>query len=302
MVKKYNGLEYETATEIYRQLSEAPDLGSARSLVSRLVDGQPTMSVVFKNAALYWRARQCDNESGYQDSCDLLMPPKEIVRVGRANHNNMPMFYAADSIATALAEVRATAGSHYHLSAHIVREGSEVNSVLIGEKFSCIRAGYVRHFGEALVEQVRNKLHEFSVLDVHRILYVDSLLGDMISDNHASEKSYVLSRSVADCKFHINEPADCFFYPSVRQPFGSNLCIKPSRYLSKFKMVSSMVVRVDKVWRNGFFEMVTTIKHLIDPHSGKLVESGRKGNDGMFFCNITDSEKTAINYFTASEY
>ncbi|MDB6024077.1 MAG: hypothetical protein JWM68_300 [Verrucomicrobiales bacterium] len=81
-----------------------------------------------------------------------------------------------------------------------------------------------------------------------------SFLGDLLADEGAKRKNYILTRHRKHAVFRKLSIADGFFYLSVRVDAGMNLVVKPSVFDNKMQIVSSTVVKILEKRRFGIFD------------------------------------------------
>lgn len=288
MAKFYDQVEFSTAKSIADELIKSTDLDRARQLAARLINDQPTLSVGMGTGSIFFRARECPSQYGYEHVKDILMPPPSITKIGRANHERKPMLYAASSVDAALSEIQPEEGKMYHIAGFIVAESKEARLSIIGEHFHSARTGYLRFFGIDPEHSVVKNLNEQGFHRSKKILFIDSLLGDILSEPNARCKNYVGSRAIVDVIFHQLNRAGGIIYPSVRHKFSTNICVKPDHFIDNFKIVTSCVVRVDEIWPNGFLEIKSLNNLDLDMDTGRF--SVRSSGLGSYFFNVTPDE------------
>src|SRR5690349_17074262 len=102
------------AFEAHRDLLASRTLASAYHPACRLASNYSQLALALPQARPYWRVRKCETDSGFPSLSNVLAPPPGAACVGRLNDAGAPRLYISRRIETALAELDAKPGEHFH--------------------------------------------------------------------------------------------------------------------------------------------------------------------------------------------
>jgi hypothetical protein len=228
-----------------------------RSLI-KLLAVYPNVAFGLGRGKIFWRAQHSDDH-GFSDERRLWYPPAAVTRNGRLNDAGSPCLYLSARPETALSEIGVKVGDHVHLAGFRVLADQIMRAVAIGELSHVQKIGYLRITGidpdKTIARMINGLPHEQAL----RTLYIDSYLGEVLSDAAARERDYLATRTLASLVWDRSR-ASSMFYPSVRSPLGLNLAVLPKAADRFLHSVASIVVRVTKVLRFGYidFDVIRT--------------------------------------------
>ena len=290
----YGVLDKTVVLELFEEIQASTDINVARSLCARLLDQHPSLTVEATSRHLMWRARRCGSAEGFASIFDLVAPPPEQTSVGRLNHHGKPVLYVANSPETALAECDASPGEYFHMVGFIVPGTSRMRAAIVGEQYHSYRTGYMKHFGIDPQQTVFQNVRQLGIDRGKNVFFTDSLLADILTDDDAKHRSYVSTRALADNILHKNPACQGIYFPSIKHELGTNMAFHLGSGCVLLKAVTSHVVRVDKRFRNGFFDCCTvkTVEHIEE--DGCLFKSTRVSRSDVKLFGVTEDEKQRI--------
>lgn len=291
----YEQLSLLESIELHRAILAATNLAEAHHLSARLLAEHPPLSVGIRLSQPHWRVRPASDPSGFDSVSKLLAPPPENTGPGRANHEGDPKLYISARLETALAEVQAIEGRHYHAIALMSQEDSELRLAVVGEQHNVLRKGYLDNFGYDPEEVIKGSLRRQGAARAERIAFADALMADVLADPEARSKNYIPSRGLADVLVHHTRQSHGIIYPSVRHHLGKNYCLDPAIALRELKVVACMVLRVDRAWPKGYFSTTPTAIYAVDEGGrGKLRPVGLHERGPVWF-NLSEREARALD-------
>lgn len=284
----YEQLTQAESAQIHAQLREATTLSAARHLSSMILREHPALSVAITLQQPHWRVRPTSCRWGFSSLRDVLAPPADKTRAGRVNHEHEPKLYISARLETALAEVEAREGTHYHAIAFMSQGQSPVRLAVVGEHHHVLRKDFLASFGYDPNETIKEGLRSQGDIRATRIAFADAMMADILSDPDARAKEYIPSRGLADALVY-HARAEGILFPSVRHDHGQNISIDPRAASRSLKVVASTVLRVDKVWPKGYFSLSTTATYSLD-HDSETFRPIETAQHGNAFFNLTEAE------------
>lgn len=293
--RTYKQMSQSEAHHLARQLEIAESVADARHIADRLMAEQPNMALGMNfRHFLLWRVRRAKTPQGWSRLQDVLAPRDEDVKMaGRANDIGVARLYSARMLETAIAEMRPCEGEHYHAIAMMSRANEDVRLAIVGEQHHVIRTGYLKSVGIDPDSTVQRALMAQGYEAAQRIGCVDALLASVLADASADKKGYIATRAVVEILRHRCGSTDGIMFPSVQHELGTNYCIDPSSANRVLKVVLSIVVRIDRIWSNGYFSLSQTCAHVPDGAEGALRMSKNSPRKPVFF-NVTATEMNRI--------
>jgi hypothetical protein len=253
-------MSLDRTDRIFKLVSRHSDPKVLTVLFDHLIANQPLLGFAYGRGSIFWRGRICSSPHGYASIGDVIYPPPAETRVGRLNDNSDPVFYAATRCSTVLTEIKPADGDHVHLIGVRIKPDVSVHLMAIGELFHVYKTGFSRIAGSGPGGVVSRQLNYMGFELGTRILYVDALLADILTDPDAVMINYARTRGLRTSVFNKIDAAEGFFYPSIRDYIGTNLVVKRESFDAKFHITSSRVVRVGKRRRLGFYD-ITSVRH-----------------------------------------
>lgn len=236
----------------FENIESSRDSDAIRLSFLRLLEDHPDINLGFGRGGIYWRARLSDRW-GFTCESEVGYPPPSIARAGRLNDVGSPCLYLSAKRETALAEIGAEAGNYVHLVGFRVLADQILRTIAIGELGHVQKTGYVRITGVDPKLTIARLLNRYPPEQGLRVVYIDSYLGSVLSDPDARESDYLRTQILAKLLYRRSQAVG-MFYPSVRSPLGINLAVSAPAADSLFHSAASVVVRVKRVLRFGYFD------------------------------------------------
>jgi hypothetical protein len=237
---------------LFADIRAATSLTLLTGQFGRLLDaGYAVYRIGLGRGAMFWRARPCGPD-GYPNVRDVTYPPAHRAALNRVSAENEPRFYAAARRETALLEqTNCERGQHFHLLGTWVKNGHQIRVLVLGELHHVYKLGYFRAFGgDPGVGRQLNALPRDQGL---KAVYIDAFLGSILSDPKARDSDYVRSRALLSV-IASRYPVDAVFYPSAKDPLGTNLVITPEAVEQQMVYCASRVARVERRLEFGIIE------------------------------------------------
>lgn len=217
-----------------------------------LLRAYEVLSVVFgRGETIFWRAR-VTNGSRFEGLSALSYPPAPLAGIGRLNDAGVPAFYATNSIHTALREVEATEGQLVQVAGFRLKPSASLSLILVGEYANVQQSGYVHTIGTDPGGTIKRLIREYGA-HAHIHIYIDKFLSEMLNDRHARDSNYGRSRALGSM-LHTLVSADGITFPSVRDPGGINVAVRPPAVDESMQNVACLLVRMGKSRRFGMFD------------------------------------------------
>jgi hypothetical protein len=141
---------------------------------------------------------------------------------------------------------------------------------------------------------ITRKLNSYSAEDESRMLYIDTFLGEQLADPKAKNQEYLQTRTLARLICGRSPHATGIFYPSVLTPIVQNLMVLPHAARNVLRNVTSMVVRVTKALRYGFYDFdILRIATDVDDN-GRFVWREPNHPNEMFYYRLLSGEAAKI--------
>lgn len=221
--------------------------------IAALFDVYEILSVGFgRGNNTFWRARLTEG-GPWLSLKDLDYPPAEKARVGRLNDAGSACFYLAARVETALLEVKAQQGQLIQLAAFKIAPEEMLRLILVGEYTYVHKTGYVRLTGVDPDGTIKKMLNKMSPDDALATIYIDRFLAGILSDPHARDSGYMLSRALGAALHSRIRDADGIAFPSVRDPGGFNYAVLPEPSDRVFRNVACALAQIG---RNRRYQLV----------------------------------------------
>lgn len=222
------------------------------------------------------RARLCPTSDGFSYINELYSPPPEITDIGRMNEKGKPMFYASFHIGTALAEINAKEGDFVQVAQFQLPKtsGAGIRCLAIGEVYNSYHG--TSTISQTMFDEIRQLIDRLGKNDIKGLLsylYMDVLSADLLNDITASEKDYIYSRTLSRLLLQKLPDIDGLIFPSSKIKGAANITLRPESVLSKAQIVSSQVIKINRLYPYGLcdFEVVKQAKG--ESTSGRVIWS-----------------------------
>ncbi len=246
------------------------------------------ISLEIKRGNVFWRGRKIESKPFF-NATKMSYPPAKNTPHGRLNDAHSPMLYAATDEETVLHELEVKEGDLVQFIGFRVKNEQSLRLAVIGELHHVSKTGYTKTFGQDPKNVFTALLNKGGMEAGKRLMYADAFLASLLADDRASERSYLITRSLGQVALE-NSEADGFFYPSVRDSLGMNIVIRPTQFDLAAHVVRSHIVRVIKVREFGFidYEILEEAEEMDEKGGFKWVKPIAK-NIARFF-NLTKKE------------
>ncbi len=250
-------LKEVTFDECDRLFSEVEqDLSTQRiyAAMNRLFKIHTLLSVDLERGEIFWRGQKCPSAKGFDSVSRLNYPPPELTRVGRLNDLGQPLLYCATNPVTVFNELRARDGEFIHLIALKHFPEVTIRMAKIGDAYELFRAGNTRLISGGAATHLLGMMRRQSG-DPRFMpnLYIDAFLSSVLAERDADKKDYLQTRAIATEALRKRPEIDGLFYPTVREPTGTNAAFKPL-VRNKLQIVASAVFEIQRRRRLGFYE------------------------------------------------
>ena len=251
---KYRQMSLDECEKLFQKIENNDGVDLLRALFRKLLKDQPLLSYVYGPSHVFWRGRRCKSEQGFSTLSEVIYPCKTSVRAGRLNDDNEPMLYGASRLITVLNELSVQDGNFVHFIGYTIKPRHSVRLGLVGEQYHIYHTGLSPLLGNVLDNSIQRELNRLGVKYLPRVVYVDAFLRTVLSDKQAERKAYAHTRALGKEIFRSLKSIEGFFYPSTMQDVGMNLVVTPSCFDNKFKVVTSSVLKVNKVRKFGMYD------------------------------------------------
>ncbi|MPY71859.1 MAG: hypothetical protein GEU92_17465 [Alphaproteobacteria bacterium] len=193
---------------------------------------------------IWWRARKVSKDEIKEHLVDLIYPPINIVKVGRANFDKSQVLYASRSINTAVSELFPSCGDIFQLIGLAPKDDSFPGGHIVGEVSQCYRSGISSYFDKAFADEMLGHLHEDG--NILNAIYCDSVMSRLfrVSDFSLYPNIYNITSLYSEIFFNIMRDHKSIMYPSVRYENGMNIAIKKETFDTYFEVKMASVVRI----------------------------------------------------------
>ena len=247
-------MSLDDCEKLFERINSASDISLLRALFRKLLKEQPLLSYEYGPSHIFWRGRHCDSEAGFSTLSEVAYPCRTSVRAGRLNDDDEPMLYGASQLITVLNELSVQRGNCVHYIGFTIKPGSSVRLGVVGEQYHIYHTGLSPLLGNVPDKSIQKELNKLGVEYLPRVVYVDAFLRTVLSDKRAERSAYAHTRALAKEIFRSLSSVEGFFYPSTKHDVGVNLVVTPSCFDNKFKVVTSSVLKVDKVREFGMYD------------------------------------------------
>lgn len=212
-----------------------------------------------------WRARLCEDETGFGSLSKMHYPPVNYSKVGRANDSNSPLLYTSLTQLTALREVRVRPGDVVQVMAYKMDRRDPIRSFTLGE-FASVHLGGRSNFPDAGRKQLNSILHKLKFEPGLSFVFMDAFLASVMIDKREQASGYVHSRVLARLIFQKYPSLEAIHYPSVAREGAVNVAIKPAAADRTLKFLGTSVLLVEKTFDFGLcrFRVLKSATKLAD--------------------------------------
>lgn len=246
-------LSLDDSGEVFDRVMAARNETEAKKALSLVFSGYPDISFSLgRGRTIYWRARKSSSD-GFDNARDMWCPPAQKAAIGRLNNSGQQTLYLSGHIETALCEIGAQVGDYVHLAGFRVLADRQLHVAAIGELMHVQKLGYMRSVGADPGNTLARILNGYDYEEALAIVTADAFLAHVLSDPLAREKNYLHTRMIWHLAL-MRTRSIGLFYPSVRNHLGLNLAVKGPAASGIFHGVSSVLVKVKRELRFGYFD------------------------------------------------
>lgn len=274
---------------LFENISASSNKADFVQAVQPLFDFYQLLTVDVGRGKILWRARIIE-DSVYSNISELDYPPSHLAGLGRLNDLGSPCLYVASREETAIAEVNAMEGQLVQIAGFRISPEKNIRLALIGEYSNIHKCGYM-HFGGVDPGQAINRyLNSMPRADAFRLIFVDKFFSHLLADPAASERDYILSRSLASVIHEKSKSAAGIVFPSVKDKGGVNIGIQPESSIGFLHNTCCFIAKVLKRRAYGMieYEVLESAKFL-NP-DGSFVWGGSSAPDSIGIYGITKNE------------
>lgn len=274
--------------ELFAQVRCARTISEACFALAPIFDQYSVVSLGLTRGSIFWRARHCGIDP-WETISEMGAPPVDKTAVGRLNEANVPVLYTSVSEETALAEVNAALGCYIQLIGYRTLIGEVVRLAVVGEMMHVHKFGYIRLTGSDPNSTLASFINKKDLVSGRKLLYIDAFLHQLLSDPKARDRHYILSRAVAAMIYRDVE-IDGIACPSVRDPLGYNVTLRPGVAEKKVHPSVCFQCRIDAVHEFGFAEYSVLREAERLDEFGRFVWESPLPADRRRFFNLTEQE------------
>jgi hypothetical protein len=252
----------------------------------------PLLEFDLARSSVFWRGQRCDS-CGYTNVSRLSYPPAAIARQGRLNDEGAPCLYAAQKVATVLAELEAQPGEYIHVIGFKIRPSETIRVFTIGDLFHVHKTGYMRTFGADPGGAISRTINSYDFEKAKALLYIDAFLGALLADGDAKTTHYLKTRRLAVIAYQHSQALG-MFYPSVQDHVGMNFAMLPHAYDTKTNVICSQIIRISKRHLFGFYDSEVCLEATSIDGGGNFCWRKPESQKVMFCFGLIEEEKRQL--------
>ena len=245
-------MNFDECDKIFARVRDAATASEVCHGLDALFANYELLNIEILSGSDYWRAR-LTGEHPWSFLNEMIYPPPEQAGLNRLNDRNVPCLYAAKCIETALQEIEVNEGDLVQLVGFRVKPEAGIRIAVIGELLHVYKRGYLNLTGIDPGGSIGKFLNGMDQWRAQQVLYIDAFLSKLLADENAKSDLYIRSRSIA-AMIYRNMETDGIIFPSVRDPLGMNIALRPATVDSKMRAVCSIHVRITRIRAFGFIE------------------------------------------------
>lgn len=283
-----------TLDECDRLFAQVRDESSASAIchaLQPLLDSYEVLNIELGRSAVFWRARFAGAQP-WESVKEMSYPPLANARPGRLNDENTPCLYAATHGETALLEIGVKENDVVQLVGFRAKLETPIRIAVIGELLHVHKTGHLRLTGHDPTRSIHRYLNSLGIKRGQALLYIDAFLAHLLADAEAKNSGYVRSRALASMIYR-NPDIDGIMFPSVQDPLGMNLALRPAPSDSKLHPVCCWHLTVNRIRAFGFIEYDVTGEAEQIAADGKFVWASYLERSRRRFFNLTKEEYDA---------
>lgn len=239
------------AAELRSGASDGRSPDAIRDLFRSLCKAYQFPGITRSHQHVWYRARICEDASGYSSIYQMLYPPEGSRSFGRASLPGTRVLYAGWNQQVALEEVGASRGHVAQLISLRVQSPVQFRCAVIGEYQAIFNSG------RSVVnsQNLEGSLSEELVADIDGAMskvFVDSVTAEIFRSNISCSNDYVTSAVIADSI--VGHHAG-LMYPSIRTSHAINLAVHADDFDRNFEVLESTVYEVLDYHGYGLFSL-----------------------------------------------
>lgn len=197
-----------------------------------------------------WRARLCEDETGFGSFSKMHYPPANCSKAGRANDSNSPLLYTSLTQLTALREVQVSPGGLVQIMAYKMNQHDPIRCFALGE-FSSVHLGGRSNLPDAVRNGLNSILHRLKFEPGLSFVFLDAFLAALMTGKQEHENGYVHSRVLARLVFRKYPMLEGIHYPSVAREGAMNIAVRPAAADRALKFLGTSVLQIEKTFDFG---------------------------------------------------
>lgn len=257
LIKEFNSMKLEDLSDKY-----------IHHTIDKLTECYFMLPYTIKSSMVFFRVRLSKDWVLYDHINDLKYPPKNNIKLGRANDSTFPVFYAASSPETAFAECRLKANDLFYLAQYSIhKETTAPLLYVIGDLDNIRRKSNTVLNDHRFLKAYENILENIRPDIKLAIQLVDAFFVDWISKK--GEDNYKITSKIFK-EFFTAQNLSCIFYPSVEHSGGYNYAFTAEAYDSYLIPEQVSVCYVEKTYGYGAYEIKQSPYYGINNTTGKI--------------------------------
>lgn len=293
-------IKIDEITDYCTSILSATDPSEIEFKLRVLLQFYKSPSIALTRGSTFWRARKLGDNKSFDNLSDLSYPPKHLVKEGRVNNKNEPVFYLSTRKETALSEIDAQDNDSIQIAGYRIVSNKEVKFSIVGMFWSVFKNGSIplilKDPNKAVLSFINNLPTDIAL----RLIYIDKFFADILSDKCAYRNKYLHTRILSNILIS-KSISDAIAYPSIKDNGAYNLAVKPNIADSNFQNISCSILQIEKKLNYGIYlSKITNVAKGIDESGNFLWVDQKNMSESLngfhsVFYNQNSEEDEDIN-------
>lgn len=232
------------------EILEEDDERKVEAALERILEYYDPVNYHLAYGSGLWRARPCEDESGFGSFPNMHYPPAHCSRVGRVNDSESPLLYTSLTQLTALREVQVSPGGLVQIMAYKMNRHDPIRCFALGE-FSSVHLGGRSNLPDAVRNGMNSILRRLKFEPGLSFVFLDAFLAALMTGKQEHENGYVHSRVLARLVFRKYPMLEGIHYPSVAREGAMNIAVRPAAADRALKFLGTSVLQIEKTFDFG---------------------------------------------------
>ncbi len=230
-----------------RSAQQEPTLSKLKQLVERFP--RHIVSLPEGSVCGWWRGRLCEDGERYESIDQMGCPPLEKKsNRGRVNGSGERFLYASRGNGTCLSELSGETGDYYQLAKFVLRPGTSINALVIGEIEYCHQTNglsLLAAWGAKQKVKCFADNDESSLEQQCSAIVVDAFIAEQFALKAHKAFDYKLTNWLVSVLLERGD-ANAVIYPSVQHRGGLNIAIPAHVVDSSLDMVDGEYGQIER--------------------------------------------------------